>query len=111
LELAAELGADRLIDASTTDAVAELSATGGVDYAVEAAGNGAVMGQAIASLAPNGTAVLVGVAPGQNVSFDPMQLQSRGLTVTGTLMGGRDSVPQEFIPSLIEHMPIEETIG
>jgi aryl-alcohol dehydrogenase len=116
LRLAAELGADRVINAAETDVVEALSTIGGVDYAVEAAGNSVVMGQAIASLGPNGEAVLVGVALGQTVSFDPTVLQSRGLTVKGTLLAGRDGVPQELIPRLIEHwkagqLPIERLVA
>jgi hypothetical protein len=46
-------------------------------------------------------AVLVGIAAGQSVSFDPMNLQSRGLTIKGTIMAGRDGVPEFFIRQLI----------
>jgi aryl-alcohol dehydrogenase len=101
LKLARELGADIVINAAEVDAVAEIQKLGGADYAVEATGHAAVMGQTIAALGLNGEAVLVGVAPGQSVSFDPMNLQSRGLTIKGTIMAGRDGVPEFFIRQLI----------
>jgi aryl-alcohol dehydrogenase len=100
LRLAADLGADRTINASDTDTVAVLRKSGGVDYAVEAAGNAAVMEQAVASLAPGGEAALVGVALGQTIRLDPSLLQSRGLTVRGTLTTGRGA-PADFIRQLV----------
>ncbi len=115
LALAKELGATTVINAAEVDAVAELQKQGGVDYAVEAAGVAAVMSNAIAALGPNGEAVLVGVVAGQKVSFDPMQLQSRGQTIKGTIMAGRDGVAELFVRQLIEFwrqgkLPVEKLI-
>ncbi|CAJ63397.1 MULTISPECIES: NAD(P)-dependent alcohol dehydrogenase [Frankia] len=114
LRLAAELGADRTIDAGDTDAVAVLEKSGGVDYAVEAAGHVAVMQQAVAALAPGGEAALVGVTLGQSVRLDPTLLQSRGLTVRGTLAAGRGS-PADLVGRLAGHwregrLPIERLV-
>lgn len=115
LKLALELGADLAFNAAEVDAVAEIQKLGGADYAVEATGHAAVMGHAIAALGLNGEAVLVGVAAGQSVSFDPMNLQSRGLTIKGTIMAGRDGVPELFIRELIAYwkagkLPVEKLI-
>ncbi len=114
LRLAAELGADRTIDAGDTDAVAVLEKAGGVDYAVEAAGHVNVMQQAVASLAPGGEAALVGVVLGQSVRLDPTLLQSRGLTVRGTLAAGRGD-PGDFVRQLVGHwregqLPVERLV-
>jgi aryl-alcohol dehydrogenase len=115
LALAQELGANVVINALETNAVDELQKRGGVDYSVEASGVPAVMENAIAALGANGAAVLVGVAPGQKVSFDPTVLQSRGLTIKGTIMAGRDGVPAQFVRQLIEFwrkglLPVERLL-
>lgn len=115
LALAKELGATQTINALEEDAVKLLQAAGGVDYAVEATGHAAVMENAINALGANGTAVLVGVAPGQKVAIDQTTLQSRGLTIKGTIMAGRDGVPALFVRTLIEfwkagRLPVEKLI-
>ena len=115
LALALELGATRVINPLEEDAVKALRADGGVDYAVEATGIAAVMENAINALGFNGAAVLVGVASGQKVSIDPTAVQSRGLTIKGTLMAGRDAVPALFVHQLIAFwkagkLPVEKLI-
>ncbi|WP_088183512.1 NAD(P)-dependent alcohol dehydrogenase [Sphingobium sp. Z007] len=115
LALAMELGATRTINPLEEDAVALLQADGGVDYAVEATGIASVMENAVNALGVNGVAVLVGVAPGQKVAIDPTALQSRGLTVMGTIMAGRDGVPALFVRKLIDFwkegkLPVEKLI-
>ena len=104
LELARELGATHVIDAGAADAVAVIKEmTGaGVDYAVEATGVPAVMEQAISATGFNGCVVLVGVA-GSNasVSFNPMELQNKGLQIKGSMMSGEHAVPDVFIAQLI----------
>lgn len=115
LDLARELGATRTINAREEDAVALLRADGGVDYAVEAAGNATVMENAIASLGVNGQAVLVGIASGTKVAFDPTFVQSRGIAIKGSLMAGHDAVPALFVRKLIEfwkqgRLPVEKMI-
>lgn len=115
LDIARELGATHVFNAGAVDAVSEIKALGGVDYAVEATGFGKVMEQAIAALAAGGTAALVGVAHGQSVTIDPTLLQSSGLTVKGSLMSGRDCVPDFLVAKLIAfwragQLPIEKLI-
>lgn len=115
LALAKELGATRVINAAEEDAVALLQADGGVDYTVEATGNATVMENAVSALAVGGQAVLVGVANGQKVALEPMMLQSRGLTVKGTLMAGHGGVPAVFISKLVDYwkagkLPVDKLI-
>jgi aryl-alcohol dehydrogenase len=115
LALALEVGATRTINAAEEDGVAFLQQDGGVDYAVEATGVAAVMENAIKALGVNGQAVLVGVASGQKVSIDPTNLQSRGLTIKGTIMAGSDAVPALFVHKLIAfwkegRLPVEKLI-
>ncbi|CAG4895954.1 NAD(P)-dependent alcohol dehydrogenase [Paraburkholderia saeva] len=104
LDLAREVGATHVIDAGAADAVAairELTGTG-VDYAVEATGVPAVMEQAISATGFNGCVVLVGVAGSSaSVSFNPTELQNKGVQIKGSMMAGEHAVPDVFIPQLI----------
>ncbi|MET0248672.1 MAG: NAD(P)-dependent alcohol dehydrogenase [Sphingobium sp.] len=116
LDLAKELGADRTINAAEEDAVSILREAGGVDYAVEATGFVTVMENAVEALAVKGQAALVGVTSGQKMSLDPMMLQSRGLTVKGSMMSGSGSVPALFIAQLVGFwkagkLPVERLIS
>ena len=64
LDLAAEIGATATVDAGREDVVDRIDEiTGGVDYAFEVSGSPTALEQAVDSLAPTGTAVLVGVPP------------------------------------------------
>ncbi len=118
LELALELGATHVVNIGEMDAVKRISEItgGGVNYAVEAVGAAKVMEMAIASLGQGGTAVLVGVAGAEaSVAFNPMDLQSKGASVKGTLMAGEGGVPELFIPQLISYwqqgrLPVEKLI-
>ncbi|WP_433949905.1 NAD(P)-dependent alcohol dehydrogenase [Brevundimonas bullata] len=103
LALATELGATHVINALREDAVArirELSETGGVDFSLECTGNDKVLVQAIDALRIPGVCGLVGApAAGARVNLD-MNTLLFGRTVRGIIEG--DSVPQVFIPQLIE---------
>jgi aryl-alcohol dehydrogenase len=118
LTLARELGATDVVNAGEEDAVARIQqlTDGGADYTVEATGVTTVMEQAIAALGFNGTAALVGVAGATaSVAFNPTDLQSRNLSVKGSMMAGQGAVPDVFIPQLIEFwrrgmLPIEKLV-
>ncbi|OIH82879.1 dehydrogenase [Arthrobacter sp. UCD-GKA] len=90
LELARRAGATHTINATRTDvveAVKEISG-GGVDFSYEAIGRALTIEQAYASLAPGGTAVVVGQVPtGVKISIDPMAMSGRELTLTGSNYG------------------------
>jgi aryl-alcohol dehydrogenase len=105
LALARELGATHVVDAGQGDAVAAVReiAGGGADYTVEATGVTAVMAQAIEALGIGGTVALVGVAGATaSVSFNPMELQNKRVTIKGSIMAGDHGVPDVFIPQLID---------
>lgn len=112
LELAKELGATHIIDASQGDAVEQLQALGGMDFVIEATGVPAVVEAAIKSLAPQGTCGVLGVAPlGATAAFDIGFLAGR--TVRGITEGDAD--PHQFIPYLVERhlageLPIDKMI-
>jgi aryl-alcohol dehydrogenase len=103
LELARELGATHTIDAREPDVaqrIADLTG-GGVDFALETSGRSDVLRQAVDSLAVRGTVGVVGAqAPGSETSFETGLSMTRGWSLRMIIEG--DSVPQVFIPRLIE---------
>jgi aryl-alcohol dehydrogenase len=116
LALARELGATATINHdSYSDVVGEIRRItgGGVRYSLETSALPAVFREAIESLMPGGTCVLLGSARhGTEVSFD-MKFLQEGRIIRGVVQG--DSVPQEFIPKLVDlimanKFPIEKMI-
>jgi len=105
LKLARDLGATHTINHSgRTDVVAEIKTiTGlGARYTLETSAIASVFREAIEALMPAGTCVLLGSArKGTEVSFETPFLQN-GRTVRGVIQG--DSVPQQFIPQLVDHI-------
>lgn len=103
LDLARELGASDVIDASATDdiATAVLALTGGrgADAAFDTTGLPPVISSAALALAPMGTLALVGVGD-PAVTIDSSHLMF-GRTIRGVIEG--DAVPQVFIPELLAH--------
>jgi aryl-alcohol dehydrogenase len=116
LALTRELGATHTIDANAcadvAAAIREASA-GGVHYAVDSSAVPKALREAIESLMPGGTCVLLGSArAGTEAAFEMPFLQ-QGRVVRGVVQG--DSVPREFIPQLIDLMlagkfPLERMI-
>lgn len=90
LALAAKAGATDTIDARDIDvpaAIQELTG-GGVDYAFEAIGRARTIEQAYESLAPGGSAIVVGQVPtGVTIEIDPMAMSGRELTLKGSNYG------------------------
>jgi aryl-alcohol dehydrogenase len=116
LALARALGATHTINhANRTDIVDEIrKITGlGARYSLETSALPAVFREAVDCLMPAGTCVLLGSArKGTEASFEMPFLQN-GRTARGVIQG--DSVPQEFIPLLVEHIvagrfPVEKMI-
>jgi aryl-alcohol dehydrogenase len=116
LELARELGATHTIDHKTcADVVGEIRkiGRGGVRHAVETSALPAVFREAIESLLPDATCVLLGSArKGTDVSFEMPFLQ-QGRVVRGVVQG--DSIPADFIPKLVDYIidgrfPIEKMV-
>jgi aryl-alcohol dehydrogenase len=102
LELALELGATHVINASAgsaLDRIREIT-SGGVEYSLECTSSPKVLRQAVDCLSIPGVCGLVGAAPlGAEVSLD-MNTLLFGRSVRGIIEG--DSVPHTFIPQLIE---------
>jgi aryl-alcohol dehydrogenase len=108
LKLARELGATHTINHSgRTDVVEEIrKITGlGARYTLETSAIPSVFREAVEALMPAGTCVLLGSArKGTEVTFETPFLQN-GRTVRGVIQG--DSVPQEFLPLLVDHIAAE----
>jgi aryl-alcohol dehydrogenase len=116
LALARQLGATHTINhAGRTDIVSEIrKVTGlGARYTLETSALPAVFRESVEALMPAGTCILLGSArKGTETSLEMPFLQN-GLTVRGVIQG--DSVPQEFIPLLVDHIvagrfPVEKMI-
>ena len=103
LSLAMELGATHTINASRANAVTEIQAmTGGegAQYSLECTGLPKVARQAVDCLRLTGVCGIIGVAPlGTELTLDMNGLLF-GRTVRGIIEG--DSIPDVFIPQLIE---------
>lgn len=99
LDLARQLGATHLINATETNPVEAILAIcrGGVDIAIEATGRTSVMQQAIDSVrSQGGTAVIAGNArQGEIWQFDP-RLLNQGKRLLGTW--GGDNIPDRDFP-------------
>jgi aryl-alcohol dehydrogenase len=102
LEMAKELGATHTVNASEMDPVEAIRdiTNGGAEFTLECVGNPKVLRQAVDSLPRLGVCGLLGVVPpGTEVALD-MDAIMNGRTVKGIL--GGDSIPDLFIPKLIE---------
>ncbi len=103
LPLAKTMGATHCVDASQRDPVEAVKALcpGGVDFAIEASGQPAVMIQALSSVRrQGGAAVVVGNARhGDRLNLDPWEL-NLGKRLWGTW--GGDNVPDRDFPQYVK---------
>ena len=103
LALAKELGATHTVNSRDTDPVEAVRKItgGGADFTLESSGRPTVLRQAIDALAIRGVCGIVGApALGTEASFDVNGVMTTGKTILGIIEG--DSVPDLFIPSLVE---------
>ena len=116
LALARELGATHTINAKScadVPAAIRAAAPSGVQHVVETSAAPKALREAIDSLMPAGTCVLLGSArSGVEASFEMPFLQ-QGRVVRGVVQG--DSIPKDFIPQLVDlvmagKFPIEKVI-
>jgi aryl-alcohol dehydrogenase len=104
LELAKELGATHTINSlneNVAERLAEITDGAGIDYVVDTTGRPELLRQAADAIAIRGTVALVGAArPGTEVAFEIGASLVKGWTFKTVVQGS--SVPQVFIPQLIE---------
>ena len=116
LETARSLGATHTIQAPVERLAEEIiGITGnGVNYAVDTSGNDSATLQGIQALAPLGAIALISEGSGAGITVQPKELMHTGRSIRGVHQG--DSVPQTFIPALIEHyrhgrLPLEKIVS
>jgi aryl-alcohol dehydrogenase len=103
LQLAAELGATLTVNARHEDAVTAIrAATGdGADFTLDTTGNPQVIRQAVAALGPSGACGILGASPeGATLGAAIDDVLGGSKSIRGIIEG--DSVPDLFIPKLIE---------
>jgi aryl-alcohol dehydrogenase len=103
LELARELGATHVVDASAGEVLEEIARItgGGVDFSLETSGVAAVLRTAVDALVPMGTCGVIGAPPaGSEVALDVNGILAAGRVVRGIVEG--DSIPELFLPLLFE---------
>jgi len=103
LDLARTSGATEVVDASTTDAVQavrELTAGRGVDYAIEVVGRSSTIRQAFEMTRRAGTVTIVGAGSFTDmVEFGAMQLMVDAKTIRGCVYGSTD--PLRDFPEMV----------
>lgn len=104
LELAQQMGATHLVNASRTDPVAqvkELTGGQGVDYAFEVIGLPETISQTVEVLRKRGVAVIVGVTRRETtIPLQTLPLVFQERTVTGSIYGS--ARPRVDVPKLID---------
>ena len=103
LQLALELGATHTINGKQEDTakrIREITVTG-ADYVLEITGLPQMLRMAVNVLAPLGTAALIGGSPAGTEAPINMTSLLGGRTLRGIAQG--DSIPQIFIPKLIDY--------
>lgn len=101
LELAAQVGATHLINASEEDPVLMLKdIMQGVDYAFESVGNEHVLQQAYSATKRGGTTITIGLPhPNKMFSIPAVSLVAEERTIKGSYMGS--AVPRRDLPRFI----------
>lgn len=100
LELASQLGATHLVNASTGDTVTAVRTytAGGATHSLDTTGVPAVIRGALLSLRPRGELVVVGLGSA-DLTLDVQDLLTHGKVLRGCIEG--DANPRDFIPELI----------
>jgi propanol-preferring alcohol dehydrogenase len=97
LDLAAQLGAEHLVNASTADPVAAIQDLGGLDVAVVLAASPKVFEQAFAALRRGGRLVCVAL-PGDGGAMDIPIFDTvlKGISIIGSIVGTRQDLAEVF---------------
>lgn len=118
LEMARELGATNLVNASKDEPVMKIAAEcgGGVDYSFEAIGNTEAMTQAFHSVypRPGGMALVLGLAPiGATFSIEAWRFM-REVTITGCVMGSirpKIDIPRYIDLFMAGKLPLDKLVS
>jgi propanol-preferring alcohol dehydrogenase len=96
LELAAELGADHVVNARSTDPVTAISDLGGLDVAVALAATAESFEQAFRSLRRGGRLVCVALPAGGTMQIPIFDTVLGGISVIGSIVGTRQDLADVF---------------
>ncbi|GAA1139048.1 alcohol dehydrogenase AdhP [Nesterenkonia lutea] len=96
LDLAAELGAEQLVNALEVDPVATIQAEGGLDVAVVLAASPRVFEQAFQSLRRGGRLICVALPAEGTMSISIFDTVLKGISVIGTIVGTRQDLVEVF---------------
>jgi propanol-preferring alcohol dehydrogenase len=96
LDLARELGAEQVIDATTSDPAAVIQAQGGADVAIVLATAPSAYEHALRSLRRGGRLVCVGIPVGGVLPVPIFDAVTRGISVIGSIVGTRKDLAEVF---------------
>jgi propanol-preferring alcohol dehydrogenase len=96
LDIAGDLGADILVNASADDPGEMLTALGGVDAAIVTAATPTAVEQAYRSLKRGGRLVLVGLPAQNTIELPIFQTVLNGITIVGSIVGTRRDLAEVF---------------
>ncbi|HWO67929.1 MAG TPA: zinc-dependent alcohol dehydrogenase [Umezawaea sp.] len=96
LELARQLGAEQVLDASIGDPAAVIQAQGGADVAIVLAAAPSAYEQALRSLRRGGRLVCVGIPAGGVLPVPIFDAVTRGISVIGSIVGTRKDLAEVF---------------
>ncbi|HEY3563272.1 MAG TPA: alcohol dehydrogenase AdhP [Amycolatopsis sp.] len=96
LDLARELGADHVVDASAGDPAEAIQAEGGADVAIVLATAPSAFEQALRSLRRGGRLVCVGIPAGGILPVPIFEAVIKGISVIGSIVGTRKDLAEVF---------------
>jgi propanol-preferring alcohol dehydrogenase len=96
LSLASELGADHVVNAATSDPVAEIQSLGGADVAIVLAASSAVFAQAFHSLRRGGRLICVGLPKDGAFELPIFETVLKGVSIVGSIVGTRQDLREVF---------------
>ncbi len=96
LDLAIDLGADHIVNAATSDTVAEIGKLGGLDVAIVLAASPKVFEQAFASLRRGGRLICVALPAESTMEISIFETVLKGISVIGSIVGTREDLAEVF---------------
>lgn len=96
LRLAADLGADHLVNAAESDPVGAIKELGGADVAIVLAASPTVLEQAHAALRRGGRLVLVSLPKDNTMRLPIFETVLGGISVIGSIVGTREDLAEVF---------------
>jgi alcohol dehydrogenase, propanol-preferring len=96
LTMAGNLGATHVLNAAKVDPVSAIRAMGGANQAIVAAASRQAADQALASLRPGGTLVLLAIPADNTLCLPVSETVHNGITVRGSIGGSRVDLAHTF---------------